>query len=103
MNTIIARFKVKEGKEAEAEKKLGEMVAAVKANEPGALVYILHKNQEDPSEFIFFEVYKDDEAFASHAKTDHMAKMRENFAALADPSTMKIERLERVAGVVRAG
>ena len=101
MITQIARFKVKEGNEAEAEEKMKEMVAAVEANEPGVVTYLLHKNQKDPAEFVFFEVYEDDAALEAHGKTDHMGKMRETFVALADPSTMKIERLDRVAGVVR--
>ena len=81
----------------------GQGRGRVRANEPGALAYIVHRNQEDLSEIVFFEHYADDAAFESHGKTAHMAVMSENFADIFDTATVKIERLDRVAGVLRAG
>lgn len=101
MVTIIARFKVQAGKEDEALERLRKMVEAVQAEEPGALAYICHRSQEDPSEIVFFEVYADDAAFQAHGQTPHMGEMRASFAQLFDPSQVKIERLERVAGFAR--
>ena len=103
MVTIIARMKIREGKEEEALAKVTAMAEAVQANEPGALAYIVHRNQEDPSEIIFFELYADDAAFESHGQTAHMGTMRENFVEIFDPASVKIERLDRIAGEVRAG
>jgi quinol monooxygenase YgiN len=102
MTTILARFKIQPGKEAEAEKALSEMVAAVQANEPGALAYIAHRSQKEPTEITFFEVYADAEAASAHGQTPHMATLQRSLAQLADLSTVKIERLERFAGFVRA-
>ncbi len=101
MTTILARFKVQPGKEAEAEKAIGEMVAAVEANEPGALTYIMHRSQKDPGEITVFEVYADAEAFDAHGRSPHMATLRAAFGSVFDPATVKIERLERFAGFVR--
>jgi quinol monooxygenase YgiN len=101
MTTILAQFKVQPGKEDEAEKALNEMAAAVEANEPGALVYIFHRSQKDPGEITVFEVYSDGEAFDAHGQSPHMAQFRSNFASLFDPASVKIERLERIAGFVR--
>ncbi len=103
MTTILARFKVQPGKEAEAEKALNEMAAAVEANEPGALLYVFNRSQQDPSEITVFEVYADAEAFATHSQTAHMATLRSGFGPLFDATTVKIERLERIAGFVRQG
>ncbi len=103
MTTILARFKAQPGKEAEAEKAIGEMVAAVEANEPGALTYIMHRSQKDPGEITVFEVYADDEALGTHNQTAHMAQFRSHFGPLFDAATVKIERLERIAGFVRQG
>ncbi|MCH8160590.1 MAG: antibiotic biosynthesis monooxygenase [Chloroflexi bacterium] len=103
MVTIIARMKIREGKEEEALAKVTAMAEAVQANEPGALAYIVHRNQEDPSEIVFFELYADDAAFESHGQTAHMGAMRENFVEIFDPASLKIERLDRIAGEVRAG
>ncbi len=102
MTTILARFKVQPGKEAEAEKALNEMAAAVEANEPGALLYVFNRSQKEPSEITVFEVYADGEAFDAHGQSPHMGQFRAAFASVFDPTAVKIERLERVAGFVRA-
>ncbi len=101
MTTILARFRVQPGKEAEAEVAISEMVAAVEANEPGALTYIMHRSRKDPGEITVFEVYAGDEALDSHNKTPYMAQFRSHFGPLFDPASVKIERLERLAGFVR--
>ncbi len=103
MVTIIFRVKIKDGKEEEALEKVTTMAEAVQANEPGALAYTIHRNQEDPSEIVFFERYADDAALESHGQTAHMGAIRENFAQIFDTASIKIERLDRIAGEVRAG
>ena len=101
MVSVIFRAKMRPGKEDEAVEKMTKMVEAVKANEPGALIYAFHRVQDDPSEMVFFEVYADDDAFKAHTSTPHMGEMRGSFAELFDPTTVKLERLERVAGFAR--
>ena len=103
MNTIIARLKIKEGKEAEAEKKLAEMADGVQANEPGTLAYLIHKSMDDPSEIIFFELYGDDEAAMAHSGGESMKAFQAGFADIFDVSQVKIERLDRIDGVLRSG
>jgi quinol monooxygenase YgiN len=92
---------MKPGKEDDAVAKMTQMVANVQANEPGVLIYAFHRPQEDPTELVFMEAYKDDEAFKAHGGTPHMAEMRASFAELFDPTTVKMERLDRVAGFAR--
>ena len=101
MITILARFKIQPGKEAAAEQALSDMAAAVEANEPGALVYLFNRSQKDPSEITVFEAYADGEAFSAHSQSPHMGQLRPNFGPLFDPASVKIERLERLAGFVR--
>jgi len=101
MITILARFKVQSGKETEAEQAVRDMAAAVQANEPGAVTYLFHRSQRDPNEITVFEVYADESAFSTHGQTPHMAKLRSAFGQVFDPASVKIERLERVAGFVR--
>lgn len=103
MLTIIARFKMQAGKEDEALERLRQMVGSVQAEEPGALAYLCHRSQDDPSEIVFFEVYADDDALQAHGQTPHMGEFRAGFAQLFDVSQVKIERLERVAGFARPG
>jgi len=103
MLTIIARLKMRAGKEEEALERLRTMVSAAEAEEPGTLAYICHRSQNDPSEIIFVEMYEDDAALQAHGRTAHMGEFRSGFGQLFDVSQVKIERLERVAGFVRAG
>jgi len=102
MVTVIARFKVQAGKQDEAEAELRRMAEAVEVEEPGTLTYLCHRSQQDPSEIVFFEVYAGDAAFTTHGQTPHMGALRGRFGELFDPSTFKVERLERIAGFARA-
>ena len=102
MTTVVASFNIKEDKQAEAEEALKEMAAAVEANEPGALAYIAHRSQKEPTEITFFEVYADAEAARAHRQTPHYATLQRSLAQFADLSTIKVDRLERIAGFVRA-
>jgi len=70
--TLLAKLKVQPGKDAEFAAAAKEMIATVKALEPGTLAYTLHQNAKDPTEFIYYEVYQDQAAFDAHGKTDHM-------------------------------
>ena len=59
----IAKFKLNMDHEAEALEALEEMCAAVEKDEPGVLAYLCHRSVKTPDEIVFFEVYRDDEAY----------------------------------------
>ena len=40
-------------------------------HDPGAMQYSLHRSADDPTEFIFYEKYESEEAFAYHLSTAH--------------------------------
>ena len=101
MNTIVARLKIQDGKEDAALEALKKMAAAVEANEPGTLAYVIHRSSDNPSEIVFFELYADDDASKAHRGGEAMRAFNSGFAGLFDVSQVKIERLERIAGVVR--
>ena len=101
MNTIIARFNIVTGKEAEAEEAMKKQAASVESAEPGTLAYIFHRNRKEPSQITVFEIYADDDASTAHRDTEHMGTFRSYFGSLFDPATAKIERLERIAGFTR--
>jgi quinol monooxygenase YgiN len=101
MRTILARFKIMPGKEAEAEAAMKSQAAPVEAEEPGALTYVFMRSRKEPSEITVFEIYKDDEAFEAHRTTAHMGIFRGYFGSIFDPPSVKIERLEQIAGVRR--
>ncbi len=74
MITLIATFKVKEGKMDEVKKLLRKIADHVKKTEPGCLEYIPHTVKGDENTIIFYEKYIDKDAF-----TTHSANFMENF------------------------
>ncbi len=97
MVTILAKFRINEGKEAEAEAAIKEMVSAVEKNEPGALLYIMNRSKEDPLEVTVFEMYKDEEAHAAHSGSEHMGAFRPLFRDVFDGGSVKIVQLDQIA------
>ncbi len=98
--TQLAKFKLNMDKEAEAIAALKELCAAVEKNEPGVLIYLCHRMAKKPDELVFFEVYKDEEAFKAHGKSAHLANLRKSFATLFR-LPLEVTRLDRVGGFAR--
>ena len=82
--TVIAKLKAKSGSEAQIEAAFKDMIGKVRANEPGTMAYVLHKSTQDPTTFVFYEVYQDQAAFDAHGKTPHMAEMGGKLRGLLD-------------------
>ena len=49
--------------------------------DPGAILYELHRSADNPDTFVFYEQYKNKEAFDYHLSTDHFKAL----AARIDP------------------
>lgn len=74
MVTVIAKLKIQPGKEAAFEEAARGLVAHVKANEPETRTYLLHRSTADPTEYVFYEVYTDQGALATHGGSAPMAQ-----------------------------
>ena len=68
---VVAKLKIAEGKEAEFETIAKDLMAQVKANEPGCLTYQLYKSNKDANTYIFMEQYSSQEALKAHGQTDY--------------------------------
>ncbi|WP_051470889.1 putative quinol monooxygenase [Patulibacter minatonensis] len=68
---VVAHIHAREGKEAETEAALSELVAATHGEE-GCLFYSLQKNVDDPQEFTTIEKWASPEALGGHFETDHL-------------------------------
>ena len=101
MNTILARFRIVAGKEADAEEAMKKMASSVESAEPGAQTYIFHRSRKDPAQVTVFEVYQDDDASQAHRDSEYMATFQTYFGPLFDPESVKVERLERIVGFAR--
>ena len=67
---VVARVTVKEGQEA-AFIAVGNVLVEATRKEPGCLFYTLYQSTTNPRTFVFYEEYKDQTAFDSHANSDH--------------------------------
>lgn len=81
---VVAKLKVKAGREAEAEAAFRKQIDFVTREEPGTLVYRLHCSRRDPSTFLFYEKYVDAEAFDRHGKTNAMQTLFKTLTPLLD-------------------
>ncbi|MDR2764613.1 MAG: antibiotic biosynthesis monooxygenase [Tannerella sp.] len=73
---IVARLTVKEGLEKAFIEVASKLVIATRQEE-GNLFYSLYQSPLNPAEFIFYEEYKDDAAFQTHASSAHFAAFAE--------------------------
>ena len=67
---IVAKLTVKPGMEKEFEAVAKELVAKVRAGEPGCKLYVLHR-AETPNVYVFMERYTDQAAVEAHRATDY--------------------------------
>jgi len=99
MITIVATLKAQPGKEEELKAALSEMVGQVKEKEAGKVTsYTLHTKDDDPSTFLFYEQYRDAEAFAAHGATDHMKALGAKLGGVLD-GRPEIGRYTQIAAI----
>ena len=72
MLTVVAKLKVKADKAAAFEAQAEKMLAYVRTKEPGTLTYVCHRSTADPTVYLFYEVYRDQAAFAAHGGSPAM-------------------------------
>ena len=75
--TVVAKIRAAKGNSDALAALLVEQAAVVRREEPGCLVYRLHRSTKDPALFLFYEMYADDAAFELHQKAPHLAAYRE--------------------------
>lgn len=92
---VIAKLNVKEGKEADFEAVFTDLMAAVKANEPGCILYQLCK--DDEGNYIVMEMYESEEALAAHGQSDHFKAAGAGFKGIMG-GPPDIQRLKAVGG-----
>ena len=68
---VVATLTVAEGKNEDFEAAFSELMAAVRANEPGNEFYSVFQSREDPQQYKVLERYVDQAALDAHGKSDH--------------------------------
>ena len=67
---LVVRMTAREGEQERAAELIPRLVAASRA-EPGNVLYIAHRDPEDPRVFLMYEQYRDKAAFEEHGQTEH--------------------------------
>lgn len=68
---VVAKLTIQPDKESEFEQVGKDLMAKVKANEPGCLTYQLYKSKKNAHVYIFMEQYASEEAFKAHGQSDY--------------------------------
>ena len=85
MLTITAVIRAKAGREDVVERALRAVIAAVRANEPGTVAYVVSRDRDDPTVFTTFERFRDEAAMTLHnesqAVADFVAATKDSLSA----------------------
>ena len=68
---LVVRFRLREDRAEEFDALTARVVAGVTAAEPGTLVYAVHEVEGQPLSRLFYEIYRDREAFEEHERQEH--------------------------------
>ena len=67
---IVAILNVQDGKQSEFEAGFKKMQDAVRADEPGCLLYTLCRKKDAPTSYVVMERYADSDALKGHGQSD---------------------------------
>jgi len=92
---VVATIKVKAGTGAQFEAVAKELVAKVRANEPGCKLYALHR-AEAPDTYVFLERYTDQAAPEAHRQTDYFKSIGRRMGEFMDgrPEILRLTEVD---------
>ena len=70
---VVANWKAKPGEE-EACLELLRKISSASREEPGCILFWVHRSTEDPRSFFLYEQYESEDAFRAHASSDHVRR-----------------------------
>ena len=68
---VAAHFRTQAGQEEAVRLLLLQAAAAVRAAEPGNLIYTAHQDPKNPTQFFIYEQYADQTALEAHRNSPH--------------------------------
>ncbi|WP_067888625.1 putative quinol monooxygenase [Nocardia vaccinii] len=75
MFALVVRFDLADtDKAADFDALVAETVAAIRIGEPGTLMYATHTIEGEPLARVFYEVYRDRDAFDEHETQPHTVR-----------------------------
>ncbi|MDX6669690.1 MAG: hypothetical protein QOI91_53 [Solirubrobacteraceae bacterium] len=82
---VAASFKVKDGREQEAEDVLREVIRETH-KEDGCQLYALHRGMDDSGRFVILERWRSREDLDAHLRQPHVARLGAMADALDEPA-----------------
>ncbi|HET7876937.1 MAG TPA: putative quinol monooxygenase [Methylomirabilota bacterium] len=102
MHVIVAEFRTRPDRAEALGRVLDRQARNSVEREPGCLVFDVCQD-EDPTKFLLYEVYRDRAAIEAHRKTAHYAQFRAASAPLILERRVRIIRRRPVAGSGASG
>ncbi len=78
---VVATLEIQDGKQADFEATAKDLMAKVKANEPGCLTYHIYKAKGSDKTYIFMEQYASGDALKAHGQTDYFKAAQPSLGA----------------------
>ena len=69
---LMVRFEIREGYEHEFDRLTEQTIVGIHNKEPMTILYVCHQVEGAPSARIFYELYRDREAFEEHEHQEHV-------------------------------
>jgi quinol monooxygenase YgiN len=89
---VVAQWEAKEGQADNVADILARFLPEAQ-REPGAQLFLISRGKENPGQFLFYELFRDDAAFKAHQETAHF---KTYIAGQALPLLAKRERAQYV-------
>ena len=87
---VVAQWEAKEGKADEVAEILNRFLPQAQ-REPGAKLFLIARAKENPAQFLFYELFRDEAAFKAHQESAHF---KTYIAGQALPLLAKRERAQ---------
>jgi quinol monooxygenase YgiN len=81
MIVVVATVRVAEGKGGEFEKAYKALAPKVR-KDPGAITYVLNRDNKDPNKYLFYEKYENEEAIKYHGSAPHVREFFKNMGPI---------------------
>lgn len=92
---LMVRFTCKDQASAVAYDRLvAETAQGIREQEPGTLIYAVHTVKDKPLERVFYELYRDREAFEAHGAAPHTRRYlaeRDQYLASTEVDWLTLE------------
>jgi quinol monooxygenase YgiN len=102
MYALAVRFTCKDQASAEAYDRLvAETIEQIKAHEPGTIVYASHTVRDQPLQRIFYELYRDKDAFDAHGAAPHTQRYlaeRDQYLAATEVDWLTLQEGKGTSG-----